>query len=262
MRVKIKISPAFNDLYDVLVSLPSSFDDDSLSVVLHDGRNKIRHFKKYCKTTFVVKKFIRINFFNRLMYSFFRKSKAERSYENACKLIMKGVLTPEPIAYIERRKWLLLFDQYYICKYSSWNSMSEIFSNDPVEETKFIVDKCVNFIADMHKKGILHFDLNPANILYNIGDDGIVSFSLIDLNRMSFLKRPSIGLLLKNLTRMTENDHMYGYIVYKYIYSMGLKPYGTIIRCMFNKIRRNKNCKFKHEMRKLRKLGFTARKSS
>lgn len=258
MRTNIRMSPLSLDIANVVESIPTIFENNSVSEILHEGRNEIRYFKEL-GGGLVVKKFVSVTFFNRLMYSFFRKSKARRSYENATKLIERGFMTPLPVAYIEIKRWLLLKEQYYVCNYSSWSSLFDIFSHEPCENTNYIVDACISFIASLHKNGILHFDLNPSNILYHVDDDGTISFELIDLNRMLFMKKqPPLSLLLKNLTRMTENDKMYSYIVYRYIYNMELKPYSTIIRCMFNKIRRNRRCRFKKEMRKLRRSGFTA----
>jgi serine/threonine protein kinase len=257
MRTNIRISPLSLDIANVVESIPTIFENNSVSEILHEGRNEIRYFKEL-GGGLVVKKFVKITLFNRLIYSFLRKSKAERSFENACSLIDRGFLTPLPVAYIERKRWGILYDQYYICSFSSWPSLFELFSGEPHEDTKYIIDACISFIASLHKGGIVYFDLNPSNILYHVDDDGTISFELIDLNRMLFMKKqPPLSLLLKNLTRMTENDKMYSYIVYRYIYNMELRPYSTIIRCMFNKIRRNRRCRFKKEMRKLRRSGFT-----
>lgn len=48
-------------------------------------------------------------FINRIAYTFFRKSKACRAYNNAFEVIKRGFETPESIAYIEEFR-----EDYYI----------------------------------------------------------------------------------------------------------------------------------------------------
>ncbi|GAL62962.1 hypothetical protein [Algibacter lectus] len=48
------------------------------------------------------------NLINRVAYNFFRKSKAQRSFEYANKLTKMGVGTPKPIAFFEYKTHLVL----------------------------------------------------------------------------------------------------------------------------------------------------------
>jgi hypothetical protein len=80
-----------------------------------DGkRNKIKTFD-LGEITLNIKSFKVPNFVNKVVYAFFRPSKARRSYEFANILVEKEIGTPAPIAYFENFKGVLL-DSYYVCE--------------------------------------------------------------------------------------------------------------------------------------------------
>ena len=58
---------------------------------------------------------------NRIAYSFFRKSKANRSFEYANDLIKKGIKTPKPFAYFEYSNLKLLHKSFYVSEQISYN---------------------------------------------------------------------------------------------------------------------------------------------
>ena len=66
--------------------------------------------------TINIKSFRIPNIFNQVAYRFFRKSKAERSFNYALKLKSLGINTPDPIAYYEFTTFLLFKKSYYISK--------------------------------------------------------------------------------------------------------------------------------------------------
>lgn len=122
--------------------------------------------------------------FNRIIYSYFRHSKARRSYENALKLLSLGVSTPEPIAYIEEYCSGLLTRSYYICR---WQDGQEIRHwETAVANYKEMVHELGGFMFELHEKGIFHRDFSPGNILFTIDEYGKYHFHLLDINRMQF----------------------------------------------------------------------------
>ena len=66
---------------------------------------------------FVVKRYKRPILINRIIYCFFRKSKARRAYEYAVELLKRGVDTPYPVAYFEQYKNGLFDCGIFISKY-------------------------------------------------------------------------------------------------------------------------------------------------
>ena len=82
-------------------------------------RNSLRIFriKDY---TVNIKSFKKPNLVNKVVYKFFRKSKAERSFKNALKLLEANIGTPYPMAFSEDNTKALFGNSYYACSlYSS-----------------------------------------------------------------------------------------------------------------------------------------------
>ena len=71
-------------LEDFIRELPLQFENEG--VTLHNGRNCVKTFL-VDGVRIVVKRFRRPNLFNRCVYAWFRKSKAERAYGNALELL-------------------------------------------------------------------------------------------------------------------------------------------------------------------------------
>lgn len=46
MRTNIRISPLSLDIANVVESIPTIFENNSVSEILHEGRNEIRYFKE------------------------------------------------------------------------------------------------------------------------------------------------------------------------------------------------------------------------
>ena len=74
--------------------------------LIKDSRNTVKVFR--IDDLYInIKRFKRPNFINRLVYTFFRSTKACRSFLYANKLLDYNILTPDPIAYIENSKYYL-----------------------------------------------------------------------------------------------------------------------------------------------------------
>jgi hypothetical protein len=180
--MKIVVNPVYAHLTSFVESIPDSFDEEGKTI--YDKRNRIKVFDAG-NEKIVVKSFKIPLFFNRIIYAYFRPSKAERSYRYALKLIAKQINTPQPIAYVERKKNGLLSDSYYFSIYKEYPGIMRELRYHGLEEKKDLVNAFVRFTVDIHEKGIFPLDYSPGNILYEkTGDD--YTFCLIDINRMQF----------------------------------------------------------------------------
>lgn len=188
MGMKIRIHPAYRRLAAFIERLPEKFDREGET--LHDARNRIKAFEAEGERL-VVKKFRRPTFPNRIVYSFLRKSKARRSYEHALRLRERGIDSPAPVAWLERRRRGLLDDTYYISLRSDYTPLSDATSRFPAPDTLPVLDAFARFTARLHTEGILHEDFNHGNILWKFeAETGRYRFQLIDINRMKFRRRP------------------------------------------------------------------------
>tara|TARA_R100001369_G_scaffold88892_1_gene125971 strand:- start:1328 stop:2182 length:855 start_codon:yes stop_codon:yes gene_type:complete len=134
-----------------------------------------------------VKSFKIPNRFNGIVYKFFRKSKAKRSYEYANRLLKAEILTPFPIAYIEEFNALGLKRSYYISKHVDYDfDFRELIHNPKFQDRENILKQFTEFTFKLHENNINFLDHSPGNTLITKVADGDYNFYLIDLNRMQF----------------------------------------------------------------------------
>ena len=155
-------------------------------------------------------------FANRIVYRFFRKSKARRAYEYALRLTGLGIRTPQAIAYIESYSDGLLADSYLVTLYDPYSRLMREFHTDDslTEEGKKILRAFAAYSVHLHDAGVLHKDYSPGNILFCVSG-GDVDFSLLDINRMYFgcIARKK---RLRNFHRLTPSKAVLAYIVGEY----------------------------------------------
>ena len=204
---------------EFIQSIPLQFDKGGS--VIYKSRNEIRVFDVH-GTTLNVKRFKTPLFFNRLIYTFFRPSKAQRSFQYALKLKEMGIETPQPVAYILIKKGGLLHDSYYISWQVDHNRNFYEFGEGGVKGREHILIAFAGFTADIHKKGVLHKDYSPGNILFK-EDDGAVTFCMVDINRLRFGDVPVHKGCL-NFVRLWGQQPFVEIIVRKYAEIRGADP--------------------------------------
>lgn len=161
--------------------------------------------------TLNIKSFKIPNLINKVAYSYFRKSKAERSYTFALKLIEKGIGTPQPIAYAEEAAFLGLLSRSY---YVSEHLVTELTFRELIEvpdypDAENILRQFTAFCFDLHEKGIEFLDHSPGNTLIKKVDAGRYAFFLVDLNRMKFHDKPmDFEDRINNMRRLTHVEDM------------------------------------------------------
>lgn len=175
---------------------------DASNQVLQQGRNTVKLIE-LDNQLIVVKAFRVPSFPQNLIYRFFRKSKARRSFENAEKLLSYDINTPTPIAYCENRSIATFADSYYLCAYHKHSySLADVLDNDTTPSTS-LLEAFTEFTFKLHENKILHHDHNASNTLIN-EEKQTFSFSIIDINRISY-KMPALNERLKNFTRLPGN---------------------------------------------------------
>ena len=111
---KVVVNPAYVDLYAFIKALPRKFE--SIPEVIQNFRNDIR----VCEVNgykLVIKSFKGMYFPNRLAYSLFRKSKAQRSYEFSFRVRAMKIITPHPVGYVDCYQFGLIATRYYVSEY-------------------------------------------------------------------------------------------------------------------------------------------------
>nr|WP_314839528.1 lipopolysaccharide kinase InaA family protein [uncultured Flavobacterium sp.] len=202
-----KVSQPFISFEDKLNKIIVNYDYEGL--VLIDGdRNKIKLFE-LDSITINIKSFKIPNFINKIIYRYFRESKAARSFLNAKTLIHNHIGTPEPIAYFEEVSFFGLKKSYYLCKHLDADFMfRDLVENENFPDCENILRQFIRFSFNMHEKGIEFLDHSPGNTLVKKRADGNYDFFLIDLNRMNFHEKMDFDSRMKNLSRLVTKKEM------------------------------------------------------
>ena len=182
---------------------------NSYGVLFGDGqRNKIKLFELEGKTI-NIKSFKIPNLINKIVYKYFRKSKARRSFEFATILLEKGIGTPQPIAYFENYDIVGLKDSYYVSEHLECDlTFRELVEIPDYPDHSNILLQFTRFSFELHEKGIEFLDHSPGNTLIKNLYNGNYAFYLVDLNRMEFHSEMSFESRMKNLSRLTPKREM------------------------------------------------------
>lgn len=229
--MRIHINPSTDHLRNFIERLPELFGESG--EVLHKGRNTIKAFEINGERL-AVKRFRRPNLIRAVIYTFFRRSKARRSYEHAMRLRALGIDSPEPVAWSEYRRRGLLCDSYYISRRSDYAPLSRTTAHFPAAGTLPVLDAFARFAAQLHEKGIEHQDFNHGNILWKHVPTAGYRFQLIDINRMRFDDRPlPPRTCMVNLRRLACPAAAFLYILDRYAETRGWNVDDTLLRGTF-----------------------------
>ncbi len=162
------------------------------SLKLYDFDNKIIN----------VKSFKVPNIINQIAYRFFRKSKAQRSFEYANKLQNLNIGTPQPVAYYEFTTFFLFKKSYYVSEQLDCDlTYRELTTDLNYPNHEIILRAFTRFTFTLHEKGIQFLDHSPGNTLIKKTEDGY-KFYLVDLNRMHF-RTLDFKTRIKNFSKLT-----------------------------------------------------------
>lgn len=179
---------------------------DSKGKVLAEGRNEIRIFENDAEQ-FNIKSFRIPSTVNKIAYRFFRKSKAQRSFEYASILEEKGIGTPAPVAYFENPSSVFFRESFYVCKHLQAHlTFRELVTDPGFPDHENILRAFTRFTYDLHQKNIQFLDHSPGNTLI-IKAEKSYEFFLVDLNRMNF-KELNFEERMQNFSRLTPKEEM------------------------------------------------------
>lgn len=172
----------------------------------NQDRNSLKLFRLEDKTL-NVKSFRVPNLINQLAYRFFRKSKAQRSFEYANRLQSLGIGTPQPIAYYEFKGWFLFNKSYYISEQLECDlTYRELTFNHDYPNHDAILRAFTRFTYQLHEKQVKFLDHSPGNTLIKkVGNN--YEFSLVDLNRMEF-KPMDLEERIKNFSKLATDKSL------------------------------------------------------
>lgn len=181
-------------------------DFDAIGTTLYDDRNTIKIFD-HKGDVLNIKRFKVPNAVNKIAYKFFRKSKAERSYNYAQELLKREIDTPAPVAYFEEQLPFTFGTSYFVSKHITYDlTYRELVQEPNFKDHEKILRAFTRFTYELHQKGVLFLDHSPGNTLIQL-NDGSYKFYLVDLNRMIF-KDLTEEDRLKNFSRLSPKKEM------------------------------------------------------
>lgn len=198
---KVFVSEEFKSLSPWIYNLPQSFDNDGISI--YKGRNELRE-KETPQGTMIVKSYKRPHFINRIVYEYFRSSKAERAYQYAELFRSNGIGSPQPVGFITKGNCCLFDKSYFVCLKSECPYTFRDFAKKSFERKNEILQEIGKVTARMHEAGLYHEDYSAGNILFR-DDLPEIKIEIIDLNRLTFGK-VNLGKGCKNFERLPMDE--------------------------------------------------------
>jgi len=164
---------------------------------IHKARNEIK-ITDFNDESLVIKSFKVPNIINKIIYTFFKSSKAKKSYDNSLKIIN---FVPKPIGFIEFKKFALIKDSYFISENFKYDfTIREALLDNSFMDKGKIFKEFAKFTLKLHEAGIFHLDYSPGNILIKKEDTGYI-FKIVDINRMQFINL-TLNDRLKNFSKL------------------------------------------------------------
>ncbi|WP_235342735.1 serine/threonine-protein kinase [Bacteroides pyogenes] len=225
--MKCVVNSKYKEFEEYVRQLPFSFDTEG--EVIYDERNVLKRIRVK-DMDWVVKRFKKPNVINRIVYSFFRKSKALRSFVYSEEILRRGFDTPDPVAALEEYTFGLLGYSYYICAHQEGETVRALMKGE-VSGNESELRAFAEYTASLHQKGVIHLDYSPGNILISRVNGGY-SFSLIDVNRMKFIDgevdRETAAF---NLRRLCISRDVLGYVATCYAAFRGWADASWVKKC-------------------------------
>ena len=196
------------------------------------GKRNVIKIINFKNTSLNVKAFKVPNTVNKIVYNFFRKSKAQRSFEYANILLEMGVGTPKPLAYFEYKTALFFKKSFYVSEQQDCDiTYRELTKNFNYPDYDTILRAFTRFTFKLHEKGIHFLDHSPGNTLIKKnGED--YDFYLVDLNRMNFCSM-DFETRIKNFSRLTIHKSMVEVMSDEYAKCSG-EDYNKIFNLMWS----------------------------
>ena len=225
---------------------------DNSGEYIKDERNALKLFQLNTKVI-NIKSFRTPNLINQIVYKYFRKNKAKRSFEYAEKLLNLGINTPQPIAYYEFTTSFLFKKSFYVCEQLKYDlTYRELINDFKYPNYEQILREFTRFTFDLHEKGIHFLDHSPGNTLI-IQKGNSYDFYLVDLNRMKF-KPINLETRIKNFSRLSASESMIATMSDEYAKCIGVE-YDKVFKLMLKFAEEFQN-RFQRKKRLKKKLKF------
>ncbi len=175
--------------------------------ILGDAERNVIKIVSLNDRFYTIKSFKIPNLINQIAYRFVRKSKAERSYMYANKLLALKIKTPVPIAYKIETTFFLFKKSFYVSELVNCDlTYRDLTFDFDIPDYEEILRAFTRFTYLLHKNKVNFLDHSPGNTLIKRKKDGY-DFYLVDLNRMKF-EDMDFETRIKNFAKLTIHKSM------------------------------------------------------
>ena len=143
-----------------------------------------------------------------------KKSRARKAWLHARRLGSLNIATPKPVAYIEHRRGLLVWQSYLVTEYVDGQMLYDFVRDDTVAERQRLdaIRKVVELLDELWKHGVTHGDLKHTNVLVTENGPVLTDLDAMAAHRWTLLYRSrqkkDVARFLKKMSVSPElHDH-------------------------------------------------------
>ena len=227
---RVKDNAAFMDF---VRRLPETFD--TVGHEIHTARNRLRimdvsQLGVEGLSQVMVKRYHGLFWFQKLDYTYFRKPKCRKAFDNTAELRRRGFEAAEEFAIVEVWNHGLYQYAFFVSEVARGERLDSLIvrlmEKDGNEATaKTIMKQFAAHLYCMHQKGILYKDMNAGNVMVT-NDDTTDSyhFKLIDTNRAKFFDEDKLVPMadsIADLILMNPRMQLVEYFIGEYLRCRG-----------------------------------------
>ncbi len=209
--MRFKIEDQYKPMQPLLLTLLGNFKLEGV-LIGTERRNAVKYFERDGRLI-NIKYFKKPHFINKIVYQYFRKSKAERSFLHAKLLLNNNLGTPEPIAFIEERDNIGLTKSYYISEHLIPDfTLKKVLEDNRFPDRKLIIQQYTQFVVTLQDKGFEFLDNTANNFLICQTTPGKYTFYIVDLNRMRINQTLTPERRIRNFERLRADEQIISFI--------------------------------------------------
>ena len=145
--------------------------------------------------TLVIKRYNIKNFWHRIK-RLLQTTRAARAWHYAHYLLMLGLTTPRPVAFVEKRIGPFSSTSYFITEYIEGESLAYQATKNP-SKIKSLLTKCQPLLDALWQQGLVHGDLKATNIILDAAQPYLIDFDS--------MKKPKSKKVLQRLIIRDQN---------------------------------------------------------
>ncbi|MCC8361453.1 lipopolysaccharide kinase InaA family protein [Salinimicrobium sediminilitoris] len=214
--MKVIIDEAYSSYKEEIFQTLDNFENEGRKI--GPGKRNVVKVVSLKEKKLNIKAFKIPNAVNKIAYRFFRKSKAERSFNYAQELLKRGINTPAPVAYAEEVTSVAFLKSFYVSEQLDYDLTFRDLNLEKKGHEE-ILRAFTRFTFQLHEKEIEFLDHSPGNTLIQINEN-VFKFYLVDLNRMNF-KSLSFTERMQNFKRLTRERAIYEIMADEYAKQTG-----------------------------------------